>query len=1072
MIHSTKLGEELIKILQNAETIGENSVLDYKVEPYPKDRDCELFKDVLAMANSYDRPKEDRWIIFGVENRTHKLIGVDASHPDLLDDSAYQQKLQKIAPHLTVELVEIPAERVLNTVTDNKMFVAFYIPSSNVGEVYELSSPVRNKAPNSKGEFIKYEEGTSFIRVGSSTSPLREEHRKRIRSLKNTLMTFRSADYSNYVSRTLTSNVVDSLLLLGSWSEGNEEDRRMIARLCGVPYREATEELHVSLDYGLFRLAGSTWTIRDRVEALSSIGTHLTESSLQGLAVSLGEIITSIDEQYTLPRGQRLTADAQNVFRGCSKDARRGAASCCACLSNHRELVPNCTDREVDSFVSTVLSAVFDSEDWRKIVSADEVLPLLAEASPSIYLNYVERASKRSRAIRDYLSAPLTGLSSTHMGWGLINGIEICARQKDLLSKAMALLVRISPYTSFAKNAMVTILLPWLPQTNASIESRIGMGRYLMKRDESQAWEALRELLPGKTTSTIGAAKTTFLNTPDFSKPVTKEEFWRVGKEYCRCALEGMRDKPNRMADVASDIMSFVATDMISEFSEALRKSSNNIEDKDRYPAWREILIFLNRCNRISDAVWKPCKEILNELASLRDSIAPHDPYYLALLAHSLNDFDLATLEGSYDDMHNNAFSQRLASLERAFSMHGFPSIENLISDGCRGEFLGETLAQLPLTSEEEGRVFDMFDESSAESLSTARAYVRFSFRKDKNWFKSLAFDSLPQTTIAQILAALPFSQTSWKRVENLSSSYAFELYWKQVEIFSFSDEEEASLCTKHLLQVRRTGTVLETLSHSLKRGVTIGPSVIMDALEHLAERDFSTMNSYYAQGLLKHLEKASPGSRLCALEFKLSELLHDRPDAYIFTRMSKDPSLFAQITSLAYSPKDTFENGSDPSRNNISIKTLISFLPLWKITPGVSDDGAFNPQSFDGWITEARSLAKEHDCLDGADVQIGRNLFYAPVGTDSLFLPDAIAEFLDGNEMARRGYEMESVNSRGAHWVDPTGKSEDAIADSYESKARQAEERGYANLAALLGDISNTYRREAEENRREAMCD
>ena len=47
----------------------------------------------------------------------------------------------------------MPAEKVLDTSAENKKFVAFYIPSSNVGEVYELSSPVKNKTPNSRNEF-------------------------------------------------------------------------------------------------------------------------------------------------------------------------------------------------------------------------------------------------------------------------------------------------------------------------------------------------------------------------------------------------------------------------------------------------------------------------------------------------------------------------------------------------------------------------------------------------------------------------------------------------------------------------------------------------------------------------------------------------------------------------------------------------------------------------------------------------------------------------------------------------------------------------------------------------------
>ena len=308
MISSTELGETLINILRNANVISENSVIDYKVEPYPKDRDCELFKDVLAMANSCDRPGEDRWIIFGVENRTHKLIGVDAAHPDLLDDASYQQRLQKIDPHLVIELVEVPAEKVLDASAKDKKFVAFYIPSSNVGEVYELSSPVKNKAPNSRGELIRYEGGTSFIRDGSSTRPLREKDRIRIRSLKTSLMTLSPADYGRPLTVSPSkSNAIDNLWLLGSWDDKNERDREMISRLCGVPYQEATKELNTSLDRGLFHLVGSTWTIRDRIGALSSIGTHLTGSALQRLATSLGEIISSVDE---------LTLDSESRYTG------------------------------------------------------------------------------------------------------------------------------------------------------------------------------------------------------------------------------------------------------------------------------------------------------------------------------------------------------------------------------------------------------------------------------------------------------------------------------------------------------------------------------------------------------------------------------------------------------------------------------------------------------------------------------------------------------------------------------------------------------------------------------------
>lgn len=1069
MIHSVELGEALIKILQSAETISENSVIDYKVGPYPKDQDCELFKDVLAMANSCDRPGEDRWIIFGVENRTHELVGVDVDNPNLLDDAAYQQKLQKIEPHLVIELVEVPAEKVLDTNAENKKFVALYIPSSNVGEIYELSSPVKNKTPNSKNEITRYEAGTSFIRVGSSTNPLREKDRIRIRSLKESLMTLSPTDYGYPLTvSSSASNAIDNLWLLGSWDDKNEHDREMISHLCGIPYEDATKELHASLDRELFHLVGSAWTIRDRIGALSSIGMHLTGSALQSLAKSLGEIISSVDEQYSLPEDKRLAAGLLNVSRGCSEEARRGAASCCACLSNHRELVPNCTDGDINLFVSTVLSTLFNTDDWRMLASADEVMPLLAEASPSLFLTSIEQALKKHRVIQDYLGERSTGLSSIPMGWGLISGIKVCARRKDLLSRAMTLLTGISSYTSLSKEAIVTILLPWLPQTEASAESRIGMGRYLIRCGEPQAWEALRELLPNKTTSTVGTDKPTYLSTPDFSEPVPMKEFWHVSKAYCECALEGMRGRPDRMTDVASDVMSFVSADMVAEFSDALERDCNELEDNNRYPVWREIQIFLKRCAKAPDANWIPSKETLGHLVSLRDSIAPQDPYYLALLMHSLSNYALADDDETVDEMHVDALSQRLNSLEQAHAKHGFAMVARLISDGAKGVLLGETLAHLDLTAEERGAVLQMFDGTSPESLNAARAYAWFSFRKDQEWLESIALESLPQKTVAQILSALPFSRVNWEKAESLASRRARELYWKHVDIPSFTDSEEASRCVKRLLDAKRTRDALEALSHSLKRDVAIDPSVIMDALERMTAHDFGSMSSYYAEELIKHLEKVSPGNRLCALEFKLSALLHDRPNAYIFKRMSKDPSLFSQIISLVYSPTEAFHDDGS-SDNNISAITLVRFLPYWKVVPGVSDDGSFDPESFDEWITESRALAKKRGCLDGADSQIGRNLFYAPGGMDGFFLPEAVAEFLENNERARHGYDMESINSRGVHWVDPTGKPEDDIANSYEDRARQAEARGYANLATLMMDISATYRREAEENRRGA---
>lgn len=63
-----------------------------------------------------------------------------------------------------------------------------------------------------------------------------------------------------------------------------------------------------------------------------------------------------------------------------------------------------------------------------------------------------------------------------------------------------------------------------------------------------------------------------------------------------------------------------------------------------------------------------------------------------------------------------------------------------------------------------------------------------------------------------------------------------------------------------------------------------------------------------------------------------------------------------------------------------------------------------------------------------------------------------------------RDGFSMEAFNSRGAHWVDPTGKPEQELAEQYEKKADDVENEGCYRLAATLRRIAESYNRDAKQ--------
>ena len=234
MIPTSELNQKLIDILQNVEVISENSVIEFKAVPHSKNFETELFKDVLALANSYERPNEDRWLIYGVDDKNRILLGVDRSNPDVLDDASYHQKFKKIHPDLHIEFMTIPARYVTESFGPEKIFAAFYIPCECMNEIYEMEQSVSDREAKN-GKIRTLEPGTSFVRNGSSTDPLFEHHRTRIRELSQSRIVQTPPVGQTHEEGCLTKSA-DILLLLGSWDEANRIDREMLARISGEPY--------------------------------------------------------------------------------------------------------------------------------------------------------------------------------------------------------------------------------------------------------------------------------------------------------------------------------------------------------------------------------------------------------------------------------------------------------------------------------------------------------------------------------------------------------------------------------------------------------------------------------------------------------------------------------------------------------------------------------------------------------------------------------------------------------------------------------------------------------------------
>ena len=97
--------------------------------------------------------------------------------------------------------------------------------------------------------------------------------------------------------------------------------------------------------------------------------------------------------------------------------------------------------------------------------------------------------------------------------------------------------------------------------------------------------------------------------------------------------------------------------------------------------------------------------------------------------------------------------------------------------------------------------------------------------------------------------------------------------------------------------------------------------------------------------------------------------------------------------------------------------------------------------------------------------IHVGEVMIHAPTDPYGLWIHRAVAKALndrDADDM-RRGFSTGTYNSRGVHWVDPTGKPEKELAEQYRRKAEDVENAGFHRFAATLRELAKSYDRETQ---------
>ena len=255
-----------------------------------------------------------------------------------------------------------------------------------------------------------------------------------------------------------------------------------------------------------------------------------------------------------------------------SDEIRKGVAETLVLLGILSEDFENCSKQKVLTLVNNIIRSIFSNTDWRIWASLNSLLPIIAEAAPETFLSIIEENIRKVPNTFSFLfKLEGNGITGWNYMTGLLWALETLAWKSDFLARTTIILCHLSNidpggnWVNRPKNSIISIFLPWMPQTIASADKRINTIKTISNDFPIIAWSVLLKLLPNQYQTSSSTKKPIWRTyIPDNWKSETNgDKYWQqiiafadlavemsIKDEQCRIELIKMlQDLPEKSFD-------------------------------------------------------------------------------------------------------------------------------------------------------------------------------------------------------------------------------------------------------------------------------------------------------------------------------------------------------------------------------------------------------------------------------------------------------------------------------------------------------------------------------------------
>lgn len=896
-------------------------------------------------------------------------------------------------------------------------------------------------------------------------------------------------------------SVIRRALLLHSWNDAWEGDRRVVSELTGMDFESTAHRLiqlrELPHDPMISTIDGN-WHVVSPVDAWLLLAHQLNRTDLEKFRMICLTVLGEIDPVLDLAQENRWRAGIDGIRHQYSPSLRKGLAKTLALLGTFGDSVQTGSGTTGETWarriVAELLKTANEDSSLKTWTSLGPVLSLLAEAGPTPFVAALEGGLRGSPPLlaniftdssRDQFGSPHSS-PHTFFLWAL----ETLAWSPEHFTDAMSLLAHLATldpggeWSNRPSASLAQTFFPVHPNTSATAEQRLATIDRLRRRFPDVAWELMFALLPN------GRGFQMIHRGPDYRNWKQHEELSISRGEY-RQFISAVTER--LIADLGSVVSRHIAlikrlhnlpSRQREEFLDLLNKQADGMPEEEKASLWNELRSFAADQREFPDANWTLSESELSKVdltvASLRPSLATVRHRWL--FGNGVITIGDATRRDDYVAYAKLVSDHRRDAVSDILGQEGFAETV-AFAGGCEApDIVGVALAQATRDPRYDHLLVEMLDDESEKVAALALGYFgQRMLEESDSWLDQILTDHSEASPLskARLLRATR-SPESWKRAEDLGADVWRE-YWTEFSYFGLGENlNYLSYIARQLTDVNRPSAALDLLamySHSGQESADHAVA-IADSLEGLMARgkspdpEFRLLHSYDFDALFRVLSnhrESMGASRIVRLEWYFLPALGHEPNARtLHQTLAEDPVFFVEMIKMAFrsksrEPQNDFQNSEVAQQLAENAYTLLS---SWSVCPGKTPDGTLDQDGLRAWVTEARRLLAEADRAEIGEQFIGEALASAPAGSDGIAPCPEVRELLEEweNRDIETGLEIRIYNNRGVVTRDPQGGGD--LERSAASKYREQEEAlrdRWPRTARIFRYLADSYEAEAK---------